>query len=55
MGGAFARHLLTERISVIGFDIDPKRRAPERGRIDLDRFGITGNTRTLLSRLQWIY
>ncbi|MGA0033665.1 MAG: NAD(P)-dependent oxidoreductase [Burkholderiales bacterium] len=27
MGGAFARHLLSERFSVIGFDIDPKRRA----------------------------
>ena len=25
------------------------------GNIDLDRFGIDGNTRTLLSRLQWIY
>jgi phosphate-selective porin OprO/OprP len=25
------------------------------GDIDLDRFGITGSTRTLLSRLQWIY
>jgi phosphate-selective porin OprO and OprP len=25
------------------------------GNIDLDRFGITGNTRTLLTRLQWIY
>jgi phosphate-selective porin len=25
------------------------------GNIDLDRFGIDGNTRTLLTRLQWIY
>ncbi len=25
------------------------------GNIDLDRFGVTGNTRTLLTRLQWIY
>jgi len=25
------------------------------GNIDLDRFGITGNTKTLLTRLQWIY
>jgi len=25
------------------------------GSIDLDRFGFTGNTRTLLMRLQWIY
>lgn len=25
------------------------------GDIDLDRFGITGNTRTVLTRLQWIY
>ncbi len=25
------------------------------GDIDLDRFGVTGNTRTLLTRLQWIY
>ena len=24
------------------------------GNIDLDRFGVTGNTRTLLTRLQWI-
>ena len=23
--------------------------------IDLDRFGIQGNTQTLLTRLQWIY
>jgi 3-hydroxyisobutyrate dehydrogenase-like beta-hydroxyacid dehydrogenase len=27
MGGAFARHLLSEGFSVSGFDIDPKRRA----------------------------
>jgi putative dehydrogenase len=27
MGGAFARHLLSEGFSVTGFDIDPKRRA----------------------------
>jgi phosphate-selective porin OprO/OprP len=25
------------------------------GNIDLDRFGVTGNTKTLLTRLQWIY
>jgi hypothetical protein len=25
------------------------------GDIDLDRFGVTGNTKTLLARLQWIY
>jgi phosphate-selective porin len=25
------------------------------GNIDLDRFGMTGNTKTLLTRLQWIY
>jgi phosphate-selective porin len=25
------------------------------GNIDLDRFGTTGNTKTLLTRLQWIY
>jgi phosphate-selective porin OprO/OprP len=25
------------------------------GHIDLDRFGVTGNTKTLLTRLQWIY
>lgn len=25
------------------------------GTIDLDRFGVTGNTKTLLTRLQWIY
>jgi phosphate-selective porin len=25
------------------------------GNIDLDRFGIAGNTKTLLTRLQWIY
>ena len=25
------------------------------GTIDLDRFGIQGNTQTLLTRLQWIY
>ena len=23
--------------------------------LDLDRFGVTGNTKTLLTRLQWIY
>ena len=25
------------------------------GNIDLDRFGRTGNTETLLTRIQWIY
>jgi hypothetical protein len=25
------------------------------GTIDLDRFGLVGNTKTLLKRLQWIY
>jgi hypothetical protein len=25
------------------------------GEIDLDRNGITGNTKTWLSRIQWIY
>lgn len=25
------------------------------GNIDLDRFGLTGNTKTLLTRVQWIY
>ena len=25
------------------------------GNVDLDRFGLNGNTKEILSRLQWIY